>query len=47
MIKQILLTNHTLLDLACEQMVFRIRQVQRNNWVKQPKNNVAQGLENP
>ena len=30
-------TNHTLLYLAYEQMVIKVRQLQRNNWVRQPK----------
>ena len=30
-------TSHIWLYLACDQMVFGVRQLQRNNWVKQHK----------
>jgi hypothetical protein len=29
-------SNHILLCLACEQMVFEVKQLQRKNWVRQP-----------
>ena len=33
---QEIMTYYILLYLACEQKVFIVRQIQRNNWVKQP-----------
>ena len=30
-------TNHTLLCIVCEHMVFGVRQLQRINWARQPK----------
>jgi hypothetical protein len=30
-------TNHILLCLACEEMVFGVMQFQRKNWIRQPK----------
>ena len=37
LIKQERKTSHIFLYLACEQIVFGVRQVQRKNWIKQPK----------
>ena len=39
-------TNHIWLYLACEEMMFGVRQLQRNNWVIELKENGAQRLYN-
>jgi hypothetical protein len=43
------MTTHTLMCLACEHMVIGVRQLQRENWVGQPMNELCtvQGQDNP